>query len=67
MFTEADQRVDRHALRACDAMRLAGCLRMSRDWAGDELVFVCSDGALTRAASKEGLRVFDPEECENRP
>jgi predicted nucleic acid-binding protein len=65
MFLEADGLLDRYALRAYDAMQLAGCMRMARDWPDDDLVFACSDGVLARAASDEGVRVFDPEKNEN--
>jgi hypothetical protein len=51
--------VDRYALRAYDAMQLAGCLVLSaierRSW-----TFVCSDRQLLEAARSADLAVLDP-------
>lgn len=51
--------VDRYALRAYDAVQLAGCLVLSamerRSW-----TFVCSDEKLLEAARSADLAVFDP-------
>ncbi|HEX3666167.1 MAG TPA: type II toxin-antitoxin system VapC family toxin [Rhizomicrobium sp.] len=51
--------VDRYALRAYDAMQLAGCLVLSamerRAW-----TFVCSDRQLVEAARSADLSVLDP-------
>lgn len=51
--------IDRHPLRAYDALQLAGCLmlRMSSTAAP---VFVCSDLRLLQAAQAEGLDILDP-------
>ena len=51
--------VDRHPLKANDALQLAGCLmlRMASDIAP---VFVCSDLRLLQAAQAEGLAILDP-------
>lgn len=51
--------VDRHPLKANDALQLAGCLilRMVSEVAP---VFVCSDVRLLRAAQGEGLAVLNP-------
>ena len=51
--------VDRHPLKANDALQLAGCLmlRMVSDTAP---VFVCSDLRLLQAAQAEGLAILDP-------
>jgi predicted nucleic acid-binding protein len=48
--------VDRHPLRAYDAMQLAGCLILR---AGNP-TFVSSDRQLIEAATAEGLPSFDP-------
>ncbi len=52
--------VNRHALRAYDAVQLAGCLILKENSASDEPSFVCSDQRLLRAAENEGLACFDP-------
>lgn len=51
------QLVDRHALRAYDALQLAGCLLLPQR---EPSTFVCSDVALTEAARAEGLPALDP-------
>jgi predicted nucleic acid-binding protein len=51
--------VDRHALRAYDALQLAGCLEWKRLGAVAPS-FVCSDKALLLAARTEGLATLDP-------
>jgi predicted nucleic acid-binding protein len=51
--------IDRHALRAYDAIQLAACLvvgAISRE----AITFVCSDHRLLGAARSEQLSVFDP-------
>jgi uncharacterized protein len=52
--------VNRHALRAYDAVQLAGCLMLKENSASDEPSFVCSDQRLLVAAENEGLACFDP-------
>lgn len=52
--------VDRHALRAYDAVQLAGCLKLKENSANDQPSFVCSDQKLLEAAENEGLACFDP-------
>lgn len=52
--------VDRHALRAYDAVQLAGYLALRGSTGTDVPVFVCSDHALLEAARLEGIPVFDP-------
>lgn len=52
--------VDRHALRAHDAVQLAGYVGLRSSAGTDEPVFVCSDLALLTAARQEGLPVLDP-------
>jgi hypothetical protein len=51
--------IDRYALRAYDAVQLAGCLTF-RSTITDPLTFVCSDRQLLRAAESEQLPVLDP-------
>ncbi len=56
----ASELVDRYALRAFDAIQLAGFMAM-RNSAGTEMpVFVCSDQILLAAARQEGTPVLDP-------
>ncbi|MBI4441880.1 MAG: type II toxin-antitoxin system VapC family toxin [Acidobacteria bacterium] len=56
---EAAALLDRHALRAYDAVQLAGCLSL-REKLNESPSFVCFDRQLVRAAEREGLTVFDP-------
>jgi len=51
--------LDRYALRAYDAVQLAGCLVLSAI-AADLYTFVCSDRRLLEAARSEQLPVLDP-------
>jgi uncharacterized protein len=51
--------LDRHALRAYDAVQLAGCIVLCAIAAG-AFTFVCSDRRLLEAASLEQLKVLDP-------
>lgn len=51
--------VDRHALRAYDALQPGGCLDWKRTGVTDP-VFVCSDKSLLAAAIAEGLATLDP-------
>jgi predicted nucleic acid-binding protein len=59
VIQEAAALLDRHALRAYDAVQLAGCI-MLRARLGRHATFVCSDRQLTQAAADEGLTVLDP-------
>jgi len=52
--------VKRNALRAYDAVQLAGCLTLKENSATDEPSFVCSDQRLLQAAEIEGLACLDP-------
>jgi predicted nucleic acid-binding protein len=53
--------IDRHALRALDAVQLASC-HVARATIGfTDLVFVASDNALLAAAQKEDFAVWNPE------
>ena len=51
--------VDRYALRAYDAVQLAGCLVL-RTLSTEAFTFVCSDHRLLEAARSEQLKVLDP-------
>ncbi|OGQ13288.1 MAG: hypothetical protein A2138_27965 [Deltaproteobacteria bacterium RBG_16_71_12] len=55
----AAELVERHPLRACDAIQLASALRL-RDATGLASTFVCADTTLIAAAKGEGLRVLRP-------
>lgn len=59
---EASALLDRHALRAYDAIQLAGGLLLRGAAAPEVPVFACADQPLLAAARAEGLRVFDPTE-----
>jgi uncharacterized protein len=52
--------VDRHALRAYDAVQLAGYVALRGSTGTDVPIFVCSDRALLAAARQEGISVLDP-------
>jgi len=52
--------IDRYALRAYDAIQLAGCLALKTAAGTDLPTFVCSDRQLLEAARSELLSVFDP-------
>ncbi len=49
--------LERHPLRAYDAVQLAGCLSLEEP---REVIFACSDDHLLTAARSEGLQVFNP-------
>jgi len=59
VIEEAAALVDRHPLRAYDAIQLAGCLTL-RSRSSERPAFVCSDLRLLSAARDEGLVVVDP-------
>jgi predicted nucleic acid-binding protein len=52
--------VDRHALRAYDALQLAACVQWKSSGGADDPVFTSADGALLAAARAEGISTFDP-------
>lgn len=56
----ASNLIDRHALRAYDAVQLAGCLALRATSGADQPVFVCSDLQLLEAAESEALLCLDP-------
>lgn len=55
----AKEMIDRYALRAYDAVQLAGCLVLCAI-AAEAFTFVCSDHRLVEADRSEQLRVLDP-------
>jgi len=57
---EAARLLDYHALRAYDAVQLAGAIVLQSGGL-TEMTFVCADKELVRAARAEGLTVIDPE------
>jgi predicted nucleic acid-binding protein len=59
VIEEAAGLVDRHPLRAYDAVQLAGCLSL-RTGLREQPSLVCSDRRLLQAAEGEGLTVLDP-------
>ena len=52
--------IDRYALRAYDAVQLAGCLALKAASGMEVPTFVCSDQQLLAAARSELLPVLDP-------
>lgn len=52
--------IERYALRAYDAIQLAGCLALKITAGLDLPTFVCSDRQLLEAARSELLPVLDP-------
>lgn len=59
VIQEAVALLDRNALRAYDALQLAGCILL-RAGAGEQPTFVCADRQLAKAAEDEGMAVLDP-------
>ncbi len=59
VMEEAARLIDRHPLRAYDALQLAGCLVVRHDVPGP-LTFVCADTRLCEAASLEGVPTLNP-------
>lgn len=60
LVEQALRLVDRHKLRAYDAMQLAACLQWRSGAGGDDVIFACADGALLSAAQAEGVATLDP-------
>ena len=52
--------IDRYALRAYDAIQLAGCVALNMNLGTDSPTFVSSDRQLLAAARSELLTVLDP-------
>lgn len=59
VFSLAEELIDRHPLKASDAIQLAGCL-MLRAVSSEAPTFVASDHQLLRSAAGEGLSVLNP-------
>ncbi|SPF56522.1 putative Ribonuclease VapC [Candidatus Sulfopaludibacter sp. SbA4] len=53
--------IDRHPLRAYDAVQLAGCLFLKANVPAEQPTFVCADLQLLEAAEAEGLAILNPE------
>jgi len=56
----ASEMIDRYALRAYDAIQLAGCLALKTATGAEPPIFVCSDRQLLEAAHSELLSILDP-------
>jgi uncharacterized protein len=56
----AAEMIDRYALRAYDAIQLAGCLALKAAVSAEPPTFVCSDQQLLEAARSELLPILDP-------
>lgn len=56
----ASEMIDRYALRAYDAMQLAGCLAFSPRLGAESPTFISCDQQLLEAARSELLAVLDP-------
>lgn len=59
VLEEAARLIDRHPLRAYDALQLAGCLVVRHGVPGP-LTFVCADTRLCEAAGLEGITTLNP-------
>ena len=59
VLEEAASLLDRHSLRAYDAIQLAGCIALQSK-VSEQPSFVCSDRDLLQAAEREGFDVVDP-------
>lgn len=60
VLDSASEMIDRYALRAYDAIQLAGCLALKTAVGIEPLAFVCSDQGLLEAARSEMLSILDP-------
>jgi len=56
----ASELVDRHTLRAYDALQLAGYAALKNSLKSEPSFFVCADQQLLAAAKQEGMAVLDP-------
>lgn len=61
--------LEKHGLRAYDAVQLASCLAIQRTALASQtfVTFVCSDTLLCDAAAAEGLIATDPEDSTDTP
>jgi predicted nucleic acid-binding protein len=62
VLDDAAEMIDRYALRAYDAIQLAGCLALKGTAGAEAPTFVCSDQQLLAAAHSELLQTLDPSE-----
>ena len=60
IIRRAEDLLERHALRASDAIQLASALESSGSLDGVAFEFVSSDTGLLAAAAAEGLTTVDP-------
>lgn len=61
LVDSANDLIDRHTLRAYDALQLAGCLALRSSSGEVDLIFLCADKALCRAAVSEEVSVINRE------
>ena len=63
LLSEAMDLIDRHSINSTDALILCSALEVGQRLRsqGDDLVLVASDRRLLRAASAEGMPIFNPE------
>ena len=59
VMEEAARLIDRHQLRAYDALQLAGCL-VVRAGMPEPVTLVCADARLCEVATGEGLTTLNP-------
>ena len=59
VMQEAARLLDKHSLKAQDALQLAGCLVACAS-VPPPVTFVCADGELCASARSEGFRVLNP-------
>ena len=59
VLEEAARLIDRHPLRAYDALQLAGCI-VVREGMPEPVTFVCADARLCESAANEGLTTLNP-------
>ena len=56
----ASMLIDRHGIKAYDAMQLAGYLTLRARLGIDTPIFVCADRKLLDAAEREASPILDP-------
>ncbi len=60
VFAMAANLVDRHPLRAPDALQLAACVALHQNQPAVELLFASADRRLIQAAASEHIPYWDP-------
>jgi predicted nucleic acid-binding protein len=61
VIEEASGVIDRHTIRAYDAIQLAGCLALRATMGGEaDIHFICADQQLLKAARAEGIATIEP-------